>query len=128
MNALWKLPGRRLDWRLALDMARLAADPNAVVDLTTPWGSRANPWRSVQALVPAILDKLGYALLEYGGGLRAFRHRQNPQQVRVEIHPLWQKDHEQVVKSLDQIKGAAPNCSVGLLNPFLLLRRPADYV
>jgi DEAD/DEAH box helicase domain-containing protein len=117
-----------LDWRLALDMARLAADPKAVIDLTTNWGSRPNPWRTVQAIIPAVLDKLEYSVLDYGGGLRAFQHRQDANQVRVEIHPLWQEDHEQVVKSLEVLRTVLPKCSPGLLNPFLLLRRPADYV
>jgi Lhr-like helicase len=33
-----------LDWRLALDMVRLAIDPMAVVDLSTPWAAKSNPW------------------------------------------------------------------------------------
>jgi DEAD/DEAH box helicase domain-containing protein len=52
-----------LDWRLALDMARLAADPDALIDLTSGWGNRPNPWKSLQATVPAVLDKLGYSHL-----------------------------------------------------------------
>jgi hypothetical protein len=117
-----------LDWRLSLEMARLAADPDASLDLTTDWGDRPNPWRSIQATLPAVMDKLGYGPPTEVGSLRAFAHRQNPQRVWVEIHPLWQKDHADVDKAVRLLKGGIPGCEPDLLNPFLLLRRPADFV
>jgi hypothetical protein len=66
--------------------------------------------------------------LPTAGALRAFAHRQNPQQVWIEIHPLWQQDHDQVTNAVQLLREASPTCTPGLLNPFLLLRRPADFV
>jgi DEAD/DEAH box helicase domain-containing protein len=117
-----------LDWRLALDMARIAADPGTSVDLTSAWGGRPNPWSTVQATVPAILDKLGYSQLPPAGKLRAFARRQNLQRVWIEIHPLWQPDHDQATEAVRLLKERSLTCTPGLLNPFLLLRRPADFV
>jgi len=117
-----------LDWRLALDMARLAADHDASIDLTSDWGDRPNPWKSIQATVLAVLDKLGYSQLPPAGTLRAFAHRQNPQLVWIEIHPLWQQDHDQVTNAVRLLRERIATSTPRLLNPFLLLRRPADFV
>jgi hypothetical protein len=117
-----------LDWRLALEMARIAADPGASIDLTSAWDGRPNPWGTVQATVPAILDKLGYSPLPPAGQLRAFARRQDPQRVWIEIHPLWQSDHAQAAEAVQQIIARTPGTFPRLLNPFLLLRRPADFV
>jgi DEAD/DEAH box helicase domain-containing protein len=117
-----------LDWRLALDMARLAVNPDAPIDLTTDWGSRANPWKAIQARIPAIMEKLGYALEDPVGNLRVFFHHDDRKRAWVEIHPLWQEDYVQVVATVDRVKQSVPGSSPRLLNPFLLLRRPADYV
>ena len=38
-----------LDWRLAIDMARLVLNSGAVVDLETPWAPRDNPWKSLSS-------------------------------------------------------------------------------
>jgi hypothetical protein len=117
-----------LDWRLALDMARLAADSDAAVDLTTDLGGRPNPWKAIRARIPAIMDKLGYDLESPAGEPRVFHHRGDRLRAWVEIHPLWQDDHELVRAARDRAKGRVPGCVPGLLNPFLLLRRPADFV
>ncbi len=117
-----------LDWRLALDMVRVAADPSATVDLTTDWGARTNPWKPICAHIPAIMDKLGYDLEAAPGQSRLFFKRGEPKRAWVEDHPLWQEDHELVQVARDRAKTLVPGCVPGLLNPFLLLRRPADFV
>jgi hypothetical protein len=117
-----------LDWRLALDMARLAADPHAAVDLTTDWGGRLNPWKAIRARIPAIMDKLGYDLGSPPGEPRVFHHRGDRKRAWVEIHPLWQVDHDFVIAARKRAASAVEGCVAGLLDPFLLLRRPADFV
>jgi hypothetical protein len=36
-----------LDWRLALDMARIATSPNASIDLASDWNGATNPWKNL---------------------------------------------------------------------------------
>lgn len=117
-----------LDWRLALDMARLAVDADAVIDLTTDWGGRPNPWKAICARIPAIMDKLGYELEDSPGEPRLFFHRGDRKRAWLEIHPLWQEDHDLVRAARKRAESLEPGCVPGLLNPFLLLRRPADFV
>jgi ATP-dependent helicase YprA (DUF1998 family) len=81
-----------LDWRLGLDMARLAAT-GAVPDLTSPWGSVQNPWTRLVDLLPSLLRRLEYDIdpPRSFGSLRAFvRPHKKPDQVRVLLvgHPL----------------------------------------
>jgi hypothetical protein len=117
-----------LDWRLALDMARLAADGDATIDLTSRWGGRPNPWATILARIPAIMDKLDYISEDPSGDLRVFFKRGDRKRAWVEIHPLWQKDHPRVRATIERLEESVKGCSPGLLNPFLLLRRPAEFV
>lgn len=121
-----------LDWRLALDMARLMVDPTAVVDLQTSWGSIENPWRSLcegaNAPLPKALERLGWTVTGPFAGLRAWRHR-NPrrQELRIERHPLWNDHHPTWQAAQQAALQENSGYSVKPLNPFRLLRRPADY-
>ena len=36
-----------LDWRLALDMARVLSSQTTVIDLSSPWGAGGNPWNGL---------------------------------------------------------------------------------
>ena len=117
-----------LDWRLALDMARLAYDPQAAVDLTSHWGAFANPWQqTLTHVIPKMMQKLQYNNPTKLGHLQVYIHTTAPKLWLV-VHPLWQADHPLVQGAVKLAKGQNPNYQIGFLNPFRALRRPADYV
>ena len=68
-----------LDWRLALDMARLAASSTATIDLVSPWGKHENPWRPLlqgtDAPVPATMQRIGYGEPVPFADLHGYVHR-----------------------------------------------------
>jgi hypothetical protein len=87
-----------LDWRLALDMARIATSPDASVDLVSDWNGATNPWRNLlegdNAAVPAIRRNLGYGDPVQFANLRGYvKQGQNGQRILIERHPLWQDAH-----------------------------------
>jgi DEAD/DEAH box helicase domain-containing protein len=121
-----------LDWRLALDMARLAADPGAPVDLVSEIGGHPSSWRNLTegadgetAALPALLSRLGFELDVQIAPLRAFftPHRRR---VLIERHPLWTDEHPTYLASVDAARKAHPRDEVVAINPFRILRRPAD--
>jgi len=122
-----------LDWRLALDMARLAEYPTATIDLTSPWSTTTNPWTTIvsatSASAPATLQRLGYSAPVQFGSLRGYVH-QNPTRrtVLIERHPLWNDQHPDWSTAYADATAKHPGCKIQDLNPFRLLRRPADYV
>lgn len=74
-----------LDWRLALDMARLALDPAAAIDLAQPY------WRTlVQRTAAPYFQGLNYAQTTLAG-LPA-GHDPGTGEVLILIHPLWDQD------------------------------------
>ena len=74
-----------LDWRLALDMARLALDPKAPMDLTEVY------WRNLIAqIVPAYLQNLNYTQTTLAG-LPAGSDIAT-REVVIITHPLWDHD------------------------------------
>ncbi|MDW8212768.1 MAG: DEAD/DEAH box helicase [Roseiflexaceae bacterium] len=117
-----------LDWRLALDMARLAASPDTNVDLSTPWGTTPNPWEALASTtVPAIMQRLGYGSAETFGVLQGFVHL-NKGIVAIQRHPLWHDQHLAWQQAVQDAQTKYPKARVIPLNPFRALRRPADYV
>lgn len=123
-----------LDWRLALDMARLATVSTATVDLVSPWGKHDNPWRTLlqgtNAPVPATMQRLGYGQPINFAGLQGYVHSSR-QQILIERHPLWTDDHPVYCEALKEAQQQYPKYlhdSIRPLNPFRALRRPADYV
>jgi DEAD/DEAH box helicase domain-containing protein len=60
--------------------------------------------------------------------LQAWKHR-NPrrQELRIERHPLWNDHHPTWQAAQQEALQSNSGCSVKPLNPFRLLRRPADY-
>jgi hypothetical protein len=120
-----------LDWRLALDIARIATTAGAVVDLTLPWGTLPNPWAVLvdgpDTAVPATMRRLGYATGVTFEGLTGFVHSSLPR-IRILCHPLWTEGHSGDLKAKGAAEQAHPGAAVARLNPFRLLRRPADYV
>jgi DEAD/DEAH box helicase domain-containing protein len=122
-----------LDWRLALDMARLAASESASIDLVSNWGPIANPWSNLlvgsNPQGPAIMKRLGYGDPVQFGGLRGYVHQTARRAtIQIECHPLWRTDHPEFVSARLAALGQYPNYQVGPLNPYRLVRRPSDYI
>ena len=120
-----------LDWRLALDMARIASSTETV-DLKTKWGKEENPWKVLlqgdNAPVPATMDRLGYDLKNFGE-LRGYVKRVSTvKKIWIECHPLWTKDHPLYIAAAEEAESDNPRYQVDKMNPFKALRRPADYV
>lgn len=117
-----------LDWRLALDMTRLALDPSSVLDLASPWQGQDNPWRPLcagsNAPIPVILENLGYRQATEIGGLQVYR-REGFNRVSIVRHPLWTDAHPlyRTVKSETGL--VFKNCEIDALNPFEVIRHPA---
>ncbi len=120
-----------LDWRLALDMARIATSDSAKVDLFTDWNGRPNPWRNLlegtKATVPTILEQLGYDKPTSLGTLRIYKCS-GRQKLLIECHPLWQEDHPEYRDTYLAAQRSFPTFEIRPINPFMALRRPADYI
>jgi DEAD/DEAH box helicase domain-containing protein len=123
-----------LDWRLALDIARLVRDASATIDLHTPWGNNIpNPWtRLIQgnnAPIPASLQNLGYGSPVQFGSLIGFIHQnRNRRQILILRHPLWTDNHPEWITARTYALAQHPNFQINPGNPFMLLRRPAEYI
>ncbi len=116
-----------LDWRLALDMARLATAPTTTIDLVLSWGEHENPWRTLLQPVSATMQRLGYGQPVQFADLRGYVH--NPRQrILIERHPLWTDEHPAYRAAFTTAQQHHPHYSICPMNPFRALRRPADYV
>ena len=121
-----------LDWRFALDMARIAASSTETIDLVSQWGEEENPWKVLlqgdNAPVPAAMHRLGYDLENFGE-LRGYVKRGGTiKKIWIECHPLWTKDHPSYIAAAEDAGTKNPGYEVDMMNPFKALRRPADYV
>lgn len=119
-----------LDWRLAIDMARLVLDAASVVDINSAWGNVQNPWRNlVQGSIPVTLQQLGYGESVPFGTLVGYVHR-NPRRRAIAIlrHPLWSDRHPEWIAAQTAAQTQYPNYQVQSINPFMVLRRPGDCV
>jgi len=124
-----------LDWRLALDMARVLTSANVTIDLMTPWGGVPNPWGALvvgtpgnPGVIPMILNRLGYGPRVPIGPIWGYvnPHRQV---VLIECHPLWTLQHPLYSAALQDVAVRYPGyADVRAMNPFLVIRRPAEYV
>ena len=103
-----------LDWRLAVDMARLALDSIAPVDFTTPH------WQPlVAAATTPYFNALGWAPTTLGG-LPAARSGSQGEFI---VHPLWSDLHPSVLQARTEAS------ATGITQPqpktlFELVRRP----
>jgi len=121
-----------LDWRLALDMVHVALSPAAVVDLITSWGALTNSWASLisgsNAKIPSIMKRLFYGDPVRFGNLNGYINRnQKRKEIRIECHPLWQDDHPEWLLAKADAEERHAGYTVLQMNPFIALRRPADY-
>lgn len=107
-----------LDWRLGIDLARLALDVQAPIDFTVPY------WQSLVAAAcgPYFAAQPGWQQADYAGvpgGRRANR-------VELVVHPLWNTDPNQRDPQLAAAFAAAQalGCQVETKSMFEVLRRP----
>lgn len=107
-----------LDWRLGLDMARLALDQNALIDFS------ASYWLGLDAAAagPYFAAMPGWQQVTFGG-LQAGR-RGN--QVEIVTHPLWNTDPNFAGPQLAAAyaQAVAAGCQVTMKSIFEVLRRP----
>jgi hypothetical protein len=103
-----------LDWRMALDVARLALDGNAPVDFATAH------WQPlVAAATPPYFHALGWTASAFGG-LPAARSGNRGELI---VHPLWAAVHPGVL----QARAEASTAGITQLQTktlFELVRRP----
>jgi len=122
-----------LDWRLALDMARLMSNASTIIDLQTSLGDIQNPWLRLQegnnSPIPAILANLGYGQAINFETLIGFVHKnKNRKQVLILRHPLWTDNHPEWINAKESSQIQYPEHEIKAANPFMLVRRPAEYV
>lgn len=125
-----------LDWRLALDMARLMSSTSGDatdVNLHSTWNTLLNPWQDLVqddlGCVSITLQRLGYSPPIPLGNLRGYVHRYKLHQlIYVLRHPLWQEEHPEWLLAKAEAEGLYPGYEVKAANPFQVLRRPGDYV
>jgi len=122
-----------LDWRLALDMARLLMSDSAVIDLLSPWNQSANPWQNLvqgkNARISATLQRLGYKPPTPFGTLTGYVHKRPMRQlIQIVRHPLWQDNQPQWLAAKMVAEAQYPDYEIQAANPFIILRRPGDYV
>ena len=120
-----------LDWRLALDMARLARNSSAVLDMHSASGaSVSNLWRPLvegqQAPVSRTLAQFGYKWATAAEVPCFVSNRRK--RVWVACHPLWTLANRDYLRAEQELMTDYPGYSIGQMNLFMVMRRPADYV
>ncbi len=111
-----------LDWRLGLDLARLAADAGAAVDLDQPHYDGLG-----DAAARTLAEVLG-GTADTRTGADGARHPavlRDGRLLAVLVHPLWSADHPRL-RALAGALGAAAG-SLPLCTTFDALRRPGWY-
>jgi hypothetical protein len=109
-----------LDWRLAVDVARLALDANAPVSLTTPH------WQPLAAAkTTSYFQSLGWAATAFAGlpAARSNTQRAGVWDGVIIKHPLWGENHPTIIQARNEANAA------GIPQPqfkslFELMRRP----
>ena len=119
-----------LDWRLALDLARLARDAGTAIDLTSPWGAQPNPWRRLtdgpDSPVGRTLRAIGYTYAGVFAGLHGFQVPRRSGTLLVR-HPLWTDAHPVWQAACDELARQGRSGGVRAANPFMALRVPTEY-
>ena len=120
-----------LDWRLALDMARLARSRSAILDLQGDLGvSLGNAWRPLvegeRAPVVLTMAQFGYTAITISE-IPCFASARRKKAL-ISCHPLWTTSNSHYQKALQRLRDDHPDFDVSPLNLFSAVRRPADYV
>jgi DEAD/DEAH box helicase domain-containing protein len=122
-----------LDWRLAVDMVRVATSKTAAIDLSSKVGDAGNPWADLvdpdEGSVAATMKRLFYVQEGPINDLNCYVHHQY-KRIYIEAHPLWTSERQEYKDAVSQALLRFRGYDVGerILNPFRLLRRPADYL
>ena len=114
-----------LDWRLGLDLARLALDQNAPIDFSVPY------WQGLDAAAtgPYFAAMPGWQQIKFGG-LYAGRRGTH---VEIVTHPLWNTDPKVLAPQLKVLapqldaayaQAVAAGYQVTMKSIFEVLRRP----
>lgn len=108
-----------LDWRLGLDLARLALDPAAQIDFTVPY------WVGVDAAIagPYVQAMTGWQPVVFGG-LHAARRLNR---AVIISHPLWSTDSANLAPQLSaaSAQAVAAGCQeITFRSAFEVARRP----
>jgi hypothetical protein len=122
-----------MDWRLALDMARLAHDSNAPIDLSTDWHigrtTFRNPWRQLfegaHNPVQMLLQQIRFTPAGHCNGLPAY---QNGNRVLLLRHPLWNYENSDWKQGLQEATSQFARCQIVAANPFRVLRQTVKYL
>ena len=105
-----------LDWRMGLDVARLALDANAPVDFT------ARHWQGLLAVAEnSYFAALGWTVDTFAG-LPAGRDRSGSRG-QIIVHPLWSDSHPQLNQALGEARLRGIN-QLRSKTLFEVLRRP----
>ncbi len=119
-----------LDWRLGLEMAKLASDQETVLELTSNWGNHRSPWLRLfdgdATPITASLKQLGYRH-ENIDGIHAYAS-DDRLVVRLLVHPLWEPNHPAILAARERVSLERPNFTVATMDSFLALRRVIEYV
>lgn len=120
-----------LDWRLAIDMARLARNSSASLELHTSLGdSISNPWNSFvdseQAPVSRTLAQFGYKWTIISDLPCFVSHSRN--RALVACHPLWTLENSDYQSAVEVLRNDYPEFNISQMNLFMVVRRPADYI
>jgi Lhr-like helicase len=126
-----------LDWRLALDIIRLARNPHAILDLRTDWNldgkSFPNPWirlfEGADAPVRKALLELGWTPDGSFNSLPSYRKDAGGvTQILLLRHPLWTDDHPEYLTAKAAVETTHNGAKIRSANPFIGVRRPIDYL
>jgi len=119
-----------LDWRLALDMATLAASPSTAIGLSANDGASASHWSDLVAdpstPIARTLIQFGYDFVD-GHPLPVFvsEHRK---QALVAKHPLWNDLHPSLDAAVAVVATEFSDHSVVPMDVFVAVRRPGDFI
>ena len=107
-----------LDWRLALDMTRLALDANATIDFSTPY------WQGLDQIAAGpYFQAVGLQQVQFAGLLAG----QDGNFVEIIVHPLWDCDQNgfgpQLANAYAQALAAGAT-EIAFKSIFEILRRP----
>lgn len=104
-----------LDWRLAVDMARLALDANANVGFTVPY------WQNLLAAVTTpYFNALGSTPASFGGLPTARTGTRG----EIIVHPLWAQNHPAILLARAEATAGGVTQFLPLKTLFELVRRP----
>lgn len=120
-----------LDWRLAVDMARIVSDADAIIDLRSAWPQGSNPWHLLlegkNAKIPVTLRQLGFEGPVELADLMGFVSKKI-RRVLVVCHPLWRDEHKSLLDAQRAAQENFPDYNISKINPYHSLRRPVDSI